>query len=113
MCTYLFVIFISSSSGSVSALAIEEDLNLIAVGFDNGTLTIIRGDLRRDRGSRQKTLLTCSDSMSRISISGVAFRNSKLYVATTSEVLIFNVINQDKETCTRIDDIGCDIGNLQ
>lgn len=29
--------------GKLSALAIEEDLNLVSVGFDNGTLILIRG----------------------------------------------------------------------
>ena len=33
-----------------------------------------------------------------------------MYVATNNEVFAFNVLHQDKETCTKIDDIGCDIG---
>ena len=35
---------------------------MIAVGFDNGTLILLRGDLRRDRGAKQKTLLTGGSS---------------------------------------------------
>ena len=105
--------------GRLSALAIEEDLNLVAAGFDNGTLVLIRGDLRRDRGAKQKALLSNSSDSSSSSysgtsrnncISGIAFRSSKLYVATNNEVFAFNVLHQDKETCTKIDDIGCDIG---
>ena len=99
--------------GKLSALAIEEDLNLVAAGFDNGTLVLIRGDLRRDRGAKQKALLSNSDSSAgsrNNCISGIAFRSSKLYVATNNEVFAFNVLHQDKETCTKIDDIGCDIG---
>ena len=100
-----------SLGGCPSALAVDDDLNLLAVGLDNGTLILIRGDLRRDRGTKQKVLLS-SGSGSGIGISGLAFRGSKLYVATSNEVLYFNVSNKDKETCASLDDIGCDAGNF-
>ena len=104
---------LNQSSGSFTSLVIEENLNLISAGFDNGYLILIRGDLRRERGIKQKTLLSSnSHSSSTIAIAGLAFRASKLYVATSNEVLVFNVAVQDKETSTRLDDIGCDIGLL-
>ena len=96
-----------------TALAVDDDLNLVAVGFDNGTLILLRGDLRRDRGAKQKTLLTGGSSGfsgAIVGVSGLAFRSSKLYVATSTEVLLFNIANKDKETCIRLDDIGCDTG---
>ena len=101
---------LNQSSGSFTSLVIEENLNLIAAGFDNGYLILIRGDLRRERGIKQKTL--CSSANSSTTISGLAFRASKLYVATSNEVLVFNVAVPDKETSTRLDDIGCDIGMI-
>ena len=81
-------------------------------GIRNQNDAYFTGDLRRDRGAKQKALLSNSDNSSRNSncISGIAFRSSKLYVATNNEVFAFNVLHQDKETCTKIDDIGCDIG---
>jgi hypothetical protein len=39
----------SGGSGGLNhptALAVDEDLNLVAVGFSNGSLILIRGDLR-------------------------------------------------------------------
>ena len=101
---------LNQSSGSFTSLVIEENLNLIAAGFNNGYLILIRGDLRRERGIKQKTL--CSSANSSTTISGLAFRASKLYVATSNEVLVFNVAVPDKETSTRLDDIGCDIGMI-
>ena len=94
-------------------MAVDDDLNLVAVGFDNGTLQLLRGDLRRDRGAKQKTLLTGGSSGlsgSTVGVSGLAFRASKLYVATSTEVLLFNVATKDKESCIRLDDIGCETG---
>ena len=104
------------ASGQVpTALAVDDDLNLVAVGFDNGTLILLRGDLRRDRGAKQKTLLTGGSSGisgSIVGVSGLAFRASKLYAATSTEVLLFNVKDKDKESCHRLDDIGCELGKF-
>ena len=100
---------LNHAPGTPTALAIDDESQLVAVGFDNGTLILLRGDLRRDRGSRQKALVT-GTATSGVGISGVAFRSSYLYVASTREVLLFNTSAKDKETCTRLDDIGCDAG---
>ena len=107
---------LTHASGQVpTALAVDDDLNLVAVGFDNGTLILLRGDLRRDRGAKQKTLLTGGSSGisgSIVGVSGLAFRASKLYAATSTEVLLFNVKDKDKESCHRLDDIGCELGKF-
>lgn len=101
---------LNNSNGVPVAVAVEDDLHLVAVGFDTGTLILVRGDLRRPRFARQKNLLSSAGSSSKVSVSGLTFRSSKLYVATTTEVLLFNVAVKDKETCTRLDDSGCDVG---
>ena len=107
---------LTHASGQVpTALAVDDDLNLVAVGFDNGTLILLRGDLRRDRGAKQKTLLTGGSSGlsgSIVGVSGLAFRASKLYAATSTEVLLFNVKDKDKESCHQLDDIGCELGKF-
>ena len=107
---------LTHASGQVpTALAVDDDLNLVAVGFDNGTLILLRGDLRRDRGAKQKTLLTGGSSGlsgSIVGVSGLAFRASKLYAATSTEVLLFNVKDKDKESCHQLDDIGCELGEF-
>ena len=114
----LFPLFyrLTHSPGQVpTALAVDDDLNLVAIGFDNGTLILLRGDLRRDRGAKQKTLLTGGSSGlsgSIVGVSGLAFRASKLYAATSTEVLLFNVKDKDKESCHRLDDIGCEVGKF-
>ncbi len=46
----------SSSVSSVMAISAHENMNLIAVGFKNGTVNLIRGNIARDRQSRVKTV---------------------------------------------------------
>ena len=94
-----------NASGIASCIAVDEVQNLIAIGYTSGTLILIRGDLKRDYRQKQRVLLTSGSS-----ISGMTFRASKLYVATTDEVMFFNVAVKDKETLVRLDDIGCPAG---
>ena len=50
------------------------------------------------------------------SISGVSFKTSSrtswLYVATTNQILVFNLAARDKEVATPLDNIGCPPGKL-
>ena len=40
-----------------TCLAVQENLNVAAVGFSNHCLILLRGDITRDRGTKQKMLL--------------------------------------------------------
>ena len=99
-----------AGSGCPSALAVDCGSGLVAVGLTNGTLLLIRGDLRRDRGVKQKALLSSDGRADRCSVSGLAFRGHKLYVATTKEMLLFDIKIKDRETCTQLDNIGAPVG---
>ena len=117
-----------SSSTISTCLAVQENLNIAAVGFSNHCLIILRGDITRDRGTKQKMLLRPSNSPSSSrtyappctpdshssSISGLSFkssgRTSWLYVATTNQILVFNLTGNNKESATQLDNIGCPIG---
>ncbi len=94
-------------SGSPTSLAVDSILSLVAVGLGNGTLILIRGDLRRDRGVKQRSLLS---SNGQSCISGLTFRGNKLYVASKDEVLLFDVKVKDRETCSQLDNIGAATG---
>ena len=117
-----------STSTVSTCLAVQENLNVAAVGFSNHCLILLRGDITRDRGTKQKILLRPSNSPSSSrsqalpntsesnnpSISGISFkssgRTSWLYVATTNQILVFNLSGRDKEAATQLDNIGCPIG---
>ncbi|CAH1116293.1 unnamed protein product [Phaedon cochleariae] len=88
-----------------SALCVHEGLQLLAVGFIDGSLTLYRGDITRDRSSKQKVFKT-SNSV----ITGLAFKstaaNVYLFVATESSVIVYNISQKDKEQKYHLDNIG-------
>ncbi|CAG9857975.1 unnamed protein product [Phyllotreta striolata] len=90
----------------VSALCVHDNLQLMAVGFIDGSLIIYRGDVTRDRSSKQKVLRT-SNSF----ITGLAFKSTAsnvfLFVATEALVVVYNVTQKDKEQKYHLDNIGC------
>ena len=112
------------SGGVITCLAVDEKLNMAAIGFSNHCLLLLRGDITRDRGTKQKILLDASKppsktqshdtDISKSSISGVSFKSSSrtswLYVATTDEILLFDLSVRDRELLKRLDNIGCPKG---
>nr|XP_023025769.1 vacuolar protein sorting-associated protein 11 homolog [Leptinotarsa decemlineata] len=90
-----------------SALCVHEDLQLMAVGFVDGSLILYRGDITRDRRSKQKPLRPASSA-----ITGLAFKstaaNVLLFVATESSVVVYNITQKDKEQKYHLDNIGCE-----
>ena len=62
-----------------------DNLSQLAVGFANGAVTVIRGDLINDRGAKQRTVFESEEP-----ITGVEFREGAttiLYLATTGRIL--------------------------
>ena len=44
------------SGGVITCLAVDDKLNMAAIGFSNHCLLLLRGDITRDRGTKQKIL---------------------------------------------------------
>lgn len=70
----------------ISCFKFNYDLTCLAVGYTNGKVLLIRGDLLRDRGSKQRVIY---ESVANDPITGIQFNESEqiLYVTTTSKVL--------------------------
>lgn len=69
----------------LTAFAVSSDNNVLAFGFADGAVIIVRGDIVHDRGSRQRLVYKSS-----IPITGVAFdgaSSSLVYVTTLNQVL--------------------------
>lgn len=68
----------------------------MAVGFVDGSLVLYRGDITRDRSSRQKVLRDGTAP-----VTGLSFRTTGnvilLFVATSSNILLYNISQKDKE----------------
>ncbi|CAK7905975.1 E3 ubiquitin-protein ligase Pep5p [[Candida] anglica] len=68
----------------ISSFAFNPDLTCVAVGYANGKVLLIRGDLIRDRGSKQRVIYESPDP-----VTGIRFnpKEDLLYITTTSRIL--------------------------
>ncbi|KAH8883032.1 vacuolar protein sorting-associated protein 11 [Thozetella sp. PMI_491] len=94
----------------VSAFTATEDLTQLAVGFANGAVTVIRGDLIHDRGTRQRIVHESEEP-----ITGVELHTedslTTLFVATTSKILKLVISGKGQGQPPRIvEENGCGLG---
>jgi hypothetical protein len=93
----------------ISAFAALDDLSQLAVGFANGAVTVIRGDLIHDRGARQRIVFESEEP-----ITGVEFRergNTTLFLATTGRILTLTISGRGQgQPAKPLDDHGCSVG---
>ncbi|OBT91139.1 hypothetical protein VE02_00048 [Pseudogymnoascus sp. 03VT05] len=94
----------------ISAFAALGDLSQLAVGFANGAVTVVRGDLIHDRGTRQKTVFESEEPVTGVEFRDVA-RLTTLYVSTTARLLKLVISGQGQGQPARtIEDAGCGVG---
>lgn len=93
----------------ISAFAVVDDLSQVAVGFANGSVTIIRGDLIHDRGARQRIVFESEEP-----ITGLEMQNgavTTLYISTTSRILTLVIAGRGQGQPARVlEDTGCALG---
>lgn len=93
----------------VSAFVVLRDLSQVAVGFANGAVTIIRGDLIHDRGSKQRTVFESEEP-----ITGLEVREggiTTLYIATTSKMVTLAIAGRGQGSPPKtLDNNGCGVG---
>ncbi|XP_063243527.1 vacuolar protein sorting-associated protein 11 homolog isoform X2 [Bacillus rossius redtenbacheri] len=90
-----------------TALCVHDGSCLMAVGFQDGSVLLYRGDVSRERSSKHKLLKDSS-----VAVTGLTFKTTAkytfLFVATTSSVLLYNVTVKDKEQKVHLDGLGCE-----
>ena len=93
----------------ISAFAAMEDLSQLAIGFGNGAVTVVRGDLIHDRGAKQRIVFESQEP-----ITGVEFRegnNTTLYLATTGRILTLTISGRGQgQPAKPLEDMGCGVG---
>jgi hypothetical protein len=93
----------------ISAFAALEDLSQLAVGFANGAVTVVRGDLIHDRGARQRTVFESEEP-----VTGIEFREGSittLYIATTNRIATLVISGRGQGQPARsLDEHGCSVG---
>lgn len=72
------------NSYPVSCFAFNDTLSCVALGYTNGKVILVRGDMLRDRGAKQRVIYESTDP-----ITGIHFNRFEdvLYVTTISKVL--------------------------
>jgi vacuolar protein sorting-associated protein 11 len=88
-----------------------EDLSQLAIGFANGTVTVVRGDLIHDRGARQRTVFEGEEP-----ITGIEFREGNittLYIATTGRISTLVISGRGQGQPARsLEETGCGVDCL-
>ncbi|CAI6620874.1 AEL_HP2_G0040320.mRNA.1.CDS.1 [Saccharomyces cerevisiae] len=79
----------------ISVVSISNDLSCIVVGFINGKIILIRGDISRDRGSQQRIIY---EDPSKEPITALFLNNdaTACFAATTSRILLFNTTGRNR-----------------
>lgn len=83
------------------------DYSMLAVGFSNGSIILVSGDLIHDRGTRQRIIYQSSEP-----ITGIRFRNdSLLYVTTVTRIFTVESTGKNRGRWERIldDKYGADL----
>ncbi|KAF7520417.1 hypothetical protein PCG10_009207 [Penicillium crustosum] len=93
----------------ISAFAAVDDLSQVAVGFANGSVTIIRGDLIHDRGARQRIVFESEEPITGLETQNGAI--TTLYISTTSRILTLVIAGRGQGQPARVlEDTGCGLG---
>ncbi|CAR29727.1 ZYRO0G15642p [Zygosaccharomyces rouxii] len=79
----------------ISVVATSKDLSCIAVGFVSGKIILIRGDLLRDRGSRQRIIY---EDVGKEPVTSLEFNldASVCFAATTTRIMMFNTTGRNR-----------------
>uniref|UniRef100_A0A8D8W8X9 Vacuolar protein sorting-associated protein 11 homolog n=1 Tax=Cacopsylla melanoneura TaxID=428564 RepID=A0A8D8W8X9_9HEMI len=91
---------------AVTCLSVCESSNLMAVGHQDGSIIVFRGEIGRDKGSKQKVLKDGNQP-----ITGLAFRTQDkktyLFVTTLSNVQVYSIEAQDIKHHLTENSLGC------
>lgn len=94
----------------ITSFTAVEDLSQIAVGFANGAVTVIRGDLVHDLGTKQRAVYTSEEPVTNVQIL-IQENVTTLFVSTTSRILKLGLSKKGHGLPPKtVEDVGCDVG---
>jgi hypothetical protein len=95
----------------ISAFAALDNLSQVAVGFANGSVTVVRGDLIHDRGAKQRTVHESEEPVTGVELREESNNLTTLYVATISRIL--KLVTSGKgagQAARNVEESGCAVG---
>ena len=85
-------------------------MSQIAVGFANGAVTVIRGDLINDRGAKQRIVYESEEPITGVELR-VDERLTTLFLSTVSRVLKLTISGKGQgQPPKTVEDMGCGVG---
>jgi hypothetical protein len=94
----------------ITAFTAVEDLTQIAVGFANGAVTVIRGDLIHDLGTKQRIVFESEEPVTNVQLV-IDEKLTTLFVSTTSRILKLGLSKKGQGLPPKtVEDVGCDLG---
>lgn len=94
----------------VSAFAAADDLSQVAVGFANGAVAVVRGDLINDRGAKQRIVYESEEPITGVELR-VDEKLTTLFVSTVSRILKLTILGKGQgQPPKTVEDQGCGVG---
>jgi tetratricopeptide (TPR) repeat protein len=94
----------------ISAFTATGDLSQLAVGFANGAVTVIRGDLIHDRGTKQRIVFESEEPVTGVELR-VDEKLTTLFFSTTSRILKLVISGKGQGHPPKtVEDLGCAVG---
>lgn len=98
----------------VSAVATLPDLSLLAIGFANGAVTLVKGDLIHDRGAKQRTVFTSEEPITNLAFAPPppnSTGQATLFISTTGRILSLLTTNKGHGGTPKVlENQGCGVG---
>ncbi|EFX06606.1 vacuolar protein sorting protein [Grosmannia clavigera kw1407] len=95
----------------ISAFTATADLSQLAVGFANGAVTLIRGDLVNDTGTRQRIIYESEEPVTGVELYVDDKFTTTLFIATTARILKLPILAKGKAQAAKtVEDAGCGVG---
>ena len=96
----------------ISAFAATDDLTQIAVGFTNGAVTVIRGELVHDLGTKQRIVFESEEPVTGVELAWDSVQKlTTLFVSTTSRILKLGLSKKGHGLPPKtVEDSGCAVG---
>ncbi|TQN70843.1 Vacuolar protein sorting-associated protein 11-like protein, partial [Colletotrichum shisoi] len=94
----------------ISAIDVLDNLTQVAVGFANGTVTLIRGDLINDLGARQRTVHESEEPITGVELMADPQGLTTLFISTTARILKLSISKRGHSSPPKtVEDMGCHV----
>jgi vacuolar protein sorting-associated protein 11 len=94
----------------ISAFTATSDLSQLAVGFANGAVVVVRGDLIHDRGTKQRIVFESEEPVTGVELR-VDEKLTTLFFSTTNRILKIVISGKGQGHPPKtVEDLGCAVG---